>query len=84
MLNLVNPNPAVRPEDVRLSLDEIAREGARRMLIEALQAEIGEYVEKNKELRDDVGRRLVVRNGRAAARNVTPASDLVPQRALNQ
>lgn len=30
MLNLVNPNPAVRPEDVRLSLDEISSEGGGR------------------------------------------------------
>ena len=36
MLNLVTAIPSVRPEDVRLTLDKIAREGARRMLIEAL------------------------------------------------
>jgi transposase-like protein len=71
MLNLVNPKPAVRPEDVQLSLDEIAREGARRMLIAALLAESSEYVEKHKELRDEAGHRLVVRHGKAQARNVT-------------
>jgi putative transposase len=44
-------------------LEEIAREGARRLLIEAMEAEVGDYIEKHKEKRDREGRRVVVRNG---------------------
>ena len=44
-------------------LEEIAREGARRLLIEAMEAEVGEYIDEHKEKRDGEGRRLVVRNG---------------------
>jgi hypothetical protein len=52
------------------SLDEIAREEARRMLELALQAEVDEYVQRAKEARDERGRALVVRNGRARERTV--------------
>jgi transposase-like protein len=52
------------------SLDEIAREGARRMLELALQAEVDEYVQRAQKVRDERGRALVVRNGRARERTV--------------
>jgi putative transposase len=54
-----------------LVLDEIAREGARRMLIEALTAEVDDYVERHRDARDEHGHALVVRNGRAQARKLT-------------
>jgi putative transposase len=44
-------------------LEEIAREGARRLLIEAMEGEVAEYIEKHEEKRNSEGRRLVVRNG---------------------
>ena len=44
-------------------LEEIARRGARRLLIEAMETEVSEYIEKHEEKRDGEGRRLVVRNG---------------------
>lgn len=81
MLNLITASPSVRPEDVRLSLDEIAREGARRMLMEALQVEVSEYVVRHQDLRDDAGHRLVVRHGKAQARTVTLASGAIEVRA---
>ena len=65
MLNLITASPSVRPEDVRLSLDEIALEGARKMLIAALRYEASEYVEKFRELRDESGRRLVTSSRRS-------------------
>ena len=71
MLNLVTAIPSVRPEDVRLTLDEIAREGARRMLMEALQAEVSDYIDKFKDFRDESGKRLVVRHGKAELRRLT-------------
>lgn len=65
-------------EDVegRVTLDELAREGARRMIAAALEAEVGEYVECFAEERDEDGRRLVVRNGHARERRVTSARAL--------
>jgi putative transposase len=54
-----------------LVLDEIAREGARRMLIEALTVEVDDYVERHRGERDEHGHALVVRNGRAQARKLT-------------
>ncbi len=56
--------------ELTLGLDEICREGARRMLAAALEAEADAYVES---LVDEVGgdgRRLVVRNGHARPRPV--------------
>jgi hypothetical protein len=44
-------------------IDEIVREGARRMLAEALQAEMDAYIAAHAAERDGNGRRLVVRNG---------------------
>jgi hypothetical protein len=42
-------------------IDEIVREGARRMLAEALQAEVDAYIAAFAAERDEDGRRLVVR-----------------------
>jgi hypothetical protein len=44
-------------------IDEIAREGARRMLAEAVRAEVDAYCARFADLRDENGYRLVVRNG---------------------
>src|SRR6266700_128913 len=51
-------------------IDEIVREGARRMLAEALQAEVDAYIAQLAGERDEDGRRLVVRNGYHQAREV--------------
>lgn len=53
------------------TLDEIARAGARRMLLAALEAEVAEYIERHQQERDANGYALVVRNGRARARQIT-------------
>ena len=58
-------------EEIALALDELAREGARRMIAAALRAEADEYVERFSDELDEDGRRLVVRNGRARERRVT-------------
>jgi len=68
-------------EEITAALDELAREGARRMIAAALRAEADEYVESfSDELCDD-GHRLVVRNGRARQRKVTIGSGTIPVRA---
>jgi transposase-like protein len=67
--------------EIRQSLDELAREGARRMIEVALQMEVGEYIERLRGERDERGRALVVRNGRAQERKVTLGSGTVGVRA---
>ena len=57
-------------EGLTLDLDEIARAGARRMLAEALEAEVRDYIEAAREQHDEQGRALVVRNGYATEREV--------------
>jgi hypothetical protein len=44
-------------------IDDLVREGARKMLAEALQAEVDDYIARHGGERDENGRRLVVRNG---------------------
>jgi putative transposase len=58
------------PQVVR-SLDELAREGARRMIAAALELEVEEYIEQLRPLRDENGHALVVRNGKAKPRTVS-------------
>ena len=55
-------------------IDEIVREGARRMLAEALQAEVDAYIAAFRDERDENGRRLVVRNGTHQPREVLTAA----------
>ena len=57
-------------EEPAFGIDEICREGARRMLAVALEAEVDAYVAEHLEDRDERGHRLVVRNGRAEPRTV--------------
>ena len=68
-------------EEITLALDELAREGARRMIAAALRAEADEYVERFSDEVDEDGHRIVVRNGRARERKVTVGSGTIPVRA---
>jgi putative transposase len=61
-------------------LDEIVRDGARQMLAAALLAEVAAYVEAHRDQVDADGRRLVIRNGHHAAREVTTAAGAVQVR----
>jgi transposase-like protein len=62
-------------------IDEIVRDGARRMLAAALEAEVEGYLAGFAGERDGIGRRLVVRNGHAQPRQVTTAAGAVEVRA---
>jgi transposase-like protein len=56
--------------ELATDLDELFREGARRMLAAALEAEVEAYIAAHTELLDEHGHRLVVRNGHAPARTL--------------
>jgi transposase-like protein len=58
-------------------IDEIVREGARRMLAEALQAEVDAYIAAFAAERDEDGRRLVVRNGSRQSREVLTSAGAI-------
>src|SRR5881227_1584519 len=58
-------------------IDEIVREGARRMLAEALRAEVDAYIAAHAAERGEDGRRLVVRNGTHRPREVLTSAGAV-------
>ncbi len=69
--------PVGEDKEDRVTLDDLAREGARRMIAAALEAEVDEYVSSFTEELGEDGKRLVVRNGRARERRVTVGSGTV-------
>jgi transposase-like protein len=58
-------------------IDQIVREGARRMLAEALRAEVDAYIAQFADQCDEQGRRLVVRNGSHQPREVLTSAGAV-------
>ena len=65
MLKLTTDDAEGQTPEINQSLDELAREGARRMIAAALEAEVAQYVETLRHYRDENGHSLVVRNGRS-------------------
>ncbi|MEV4365408.1 IS256 family transposase [Nonomuraea sp. NPDC049625] len=64
-----SPSPAL--------IDELVREGARRMLAQALRAEVDAYIAAFADERDEHGRRLVVRNGHHQPRQVLTSAGAI-------
>lgn len=60
-----------------MTVDELAREGARRILVEALAFEVAEYIEALKHERNENGHALVVRNGYGRPRKITVGSGTI-------
>jgi transposase-like protein len=54
----------------RVALDEIVQRGAERMLAEALEAEVEEFLSRYRDVVDREGRRQIVRNGRLPDREI--------------
>lgn len=83
MLTVVNseePTPAAAPAPAAVGgslIDEIVRDGARRMLAAALEAEVAAYIAAHVGEVDADGRRLVVRNGYAKPRQVLTSAGAV-------
>ncbi len=68
---------SIRSRDV---LTDILRQGAQQMLAAAVEHEVAEYIERHALVRDDDGRRQVVRNGRLPARRIQTGLGLVEVR----
>jgi transposase-like protein len=81
MLRLIEKAGGKEEAEGRSVLDELAREGARRILQEALEAEVAHYLERHADERDGEGHALVVRNGKARARKVTVGAGTIEVRA---
>src|SRR5438105_2970081 len=65
---------------LKVDLDALVREGARRMLLTALKAEVNDYLSQHAGMRDGAGHALVVRNGVSEPRRVaTTAGELEVQ-----
>jgi transposase-like protein len=78
MLTVVNADGSTESGSL---IDEIVREGARRMLAAALEAEVNAYLAELADIRDEAGRRLVVRNGYHEQRTIATAAGPVQVKA---
>jgi transposase-like protein len=78
VLTVVNDDASTRDGSL---IDDIVREGARRMLAAALEAEVDAYIAELAGERDERGRRLVVRNGHHQPRKVTTSAGSVEVQA---
>jgi transposase-like protein len=80
MLKIVDPKGNVNQEIGMSSLDELAREGARRMLMSALEAEAQDFVERNRTIRNN-NQALIVRNGHSPERSITIGNGTIKVKA---
>ena len=60
--------PSTESKDV---LTEVLREGAQTLLVQAIEEEVADWIERHADLKDENGHRLVVRNGRLPKRQIT-------------
>lgn len=65
MFKLTTDDTESQTPEIMQSLDDLAREGARRMIAAALRVEVEEYIQSLVHLRDEQGLALVVRNGKS-------------------
>ncbi len=71
---------AVAAGTARDALTEVLQRGACRLLTEAIDGEVDEWIERHKHLSDERGRRQVVRNGHKPERSVLTGIGPVPVR----
>ena len=67
--------------EIEESLDELARQGARRMILAALELEVEQYVQRLRHVRDELDHATVVRNGHARERTVQVGAGPIKLRA---
>lgn len=64
--------------DQKSPLDQIVREGARRMLQSAIDAEFEAFIAMHSDRTDEQGRRLVVKNGSLPEREILTGAGAIP------
>ena len=77
MLKLLANLPQNENDLLSFSLDEIARMGAKKLLVKALQLEVDDYLNESQSWVDEDGKKLVVRNGNGKTRKVTIGSGTI-------
>ncbi len=60
--------PGISSKDV---LSDVLRQGAQRMLVQAIESEVAEWIEVHASVTSEAGRRQVVRNGYLPKRTIT-------------
>ena len=71
MLKLLSEFSKNANDLLSFSLDEIVRAGARKLLINALDLEVEEYLKSTRDWKDENGHQVVVRNGKGKRRKIT-------------
>ena len=71
---------AQSPSEAGDVLTDILRDGARRLLAQAIDAEVQDWINGHAHLVDENGRRLVVRNGHSPEREIVTGLGPVPVR----
>jgi transposase-like protein len=71
MTNVIEIRSHAKEPESRTTLDALCLEGARTMLHRALEVEVEAYLERHQAERDENGRALVTRHGKARPRQVT-------------
>ena len=79
MMTIIHSNGSAQENEamVATAVDALAREGARRMILAALEVEVEEYVTRHRAARDERDHAVVVRNGHARSRRVTVGAGTV-------
>lgn len=77
---IIMDHGAIARGQIESVLETTLREGARRLLQEALELEVEQYTQRLQQLRDDQGQRLVVRNGYHQERQLVAGVGKVPVR----
>jgi len=72
-----NLSNEINPE-VQDPLTEVLREGARKMLALAIEAEVEEFISQYHTLKDEGGRRAIVRNGYPKERDILTGLGSIP------
>jgi putative transposase len=65
MYKITTENKNGQTPEIQQPLDELAREGARKMIKRALELEVEDYIQKLSDLQDEEGHAMVVRNGKS-------------------
>jgi len=75
--NTIESQKETRPETMEV-LEDIVREGARRLLQAALEAEIDAHLARYRDRKDEAGKHLVVRNGYQPKRTILTGAGPLP------